>query len=372
MNEVLTDHAAMAQAIRLARRGLYTTQPNPRVGCVIIRDGRVVGQGFHVRAGEPHAEILALKQAGDEAENATVYVTLEPCSHTGRTPPCADALIAAKVERVVIAMMDPNPRVAGSGIERLRRAGIAVETGILQQQAEALNPGFIMRMREQRPWVRVKLAMSLDGRTAMASGESQWITGEAARYDVQKLRARSCAVLTGINTVVHDDPSMNVRLSAEALSAESEPVQPLRVVIDTDLRTPATAKIVHLPGKVVIFHHSEDKHKLSQLQIEGVYLHKIGLVDGWPDLREVMQVLVEYDVNECHVEAGSKLAGSLLQAELVDELVIYMAPHLMGTDALGLFELRGLEKMAQRIRLDVDDIRKIGDDWRITARPRTS
>lgn len=361
----------MALAIRLARRGLYTTQPNPRVGCVIIRDGQIVGQGFHIKAGEPHAEILALKQAGEEAEHATVYVTLEPCSHTGRTPPCADALIAAKVSRVIVAMKDPNPLVAGSGIKRLKQAGIIVETGMLQQQAEALNPGFITRMRERRPWVRVKLAMSLDGRTAMASGESQWITGEAARYDVQKLRARSCAVLTGINTVVHDDPSMNVRLGAEALSAESEPVQPLRVVIDTDLRTPPTAKIVHLPGKVALFHHSEDKYKLNQLQIEGVYLHKVRLVDGWPDLRDVMQVLVEYDVNECHVESGSKLAGSLLQAGLIDELVIYMAPHLMGANAFGLFELPGLEKMSQRIRLDITDIRKIGHDWRITAKPQS-
>ena len=364
------DYRFMARALQLAERGLYTTQPNPRVGCVIVREGRIVGEGFHRLAGEPHAEIHALRAAGDKAENATVYVTLEPCSHHGRTPPCADALISARVARVVVAMKDPNPQVAGAGIARLREAGIAVEIGLMRAQSEAINPGFIQRMRVGRPWVRVKLAMSLDGRTAMASGESQWITGEAARYDVQKLRARSSAILTGMNTVAHDDPSMNVRLNAAALGIDVEPLQPLRVVLDTNLRIPAAAKIVQHSGKIAVFYHREDAHKISQLQVEGVFLHKVGLHNDQLDLQQVMRILAdEYAVNECHVEAGAKLSGSLLQAGLVDEIVLYMAPHVMGADACGLFDLPGLKRMSERIQLDIREIRKIGEDFRITAKP---
>ena len=363
------DYTYMAIALRLARRGLYTTQPNPRVGCVIVQGDQVVGEGFHRRAGEPHAEINALKAAGDRARNATVYVTLEPCSHHGRTPPCSDALISAHVGRMVVAMKDPNPQVSGSGIARLREAGIQVDIGLMQAEAEAINPGFIKRMRMGRPWVRVKMAMSLDGRTAMASGESKWITSEAARFEVQKLRARSCAILTGMNTVAHDDPSMNVRLNAETLGIEVDPIQPLRVVLDTNLRTPAAAKIVQHAGKIAIFYHKENAHKKSQLQIEGVFLHKVGLQNGQLDLNQIMQVLGKYDVNECHVECGSKLAGSLLQAGLVDEMIIYMAPHIMGANACGLFQLPGLKKMSERIQIEIKDIRKVGEDWRITAAP---
>lgn len=363
------DHGFMAHALRLAKLGLYTTQPNPRVGCVIVQGDEIVGEGFHRRAGEPHAEVLALRQAGERAKNATVYVTLEPCSHHGRTPPCADALITAHVGRVIIAMQDPNSQVSGSGIARLREAGILVDVGLMHSEAEAINPGFIKRMRFGRPWVRVKMAMSLDGRTAMASGESQWITSEAARFDVQKLRARSCAVLTGMNTIAHDDPSMNVRLNSEMLGIDIEPIQPLRAVLDTKLRTPAAAKIVKLRGKIAIFYNKEDTHKKSQLQIEGVFLHKVGLQNGQLDLHQVLTILGGYEVNECHVEAGAKLSGSLLKAGLVDEIVIYMAPHIMGADACGLFVLPGLKKMSERIQMDIKEFRKVGDDWRITATP---
>jgi diaminohydroxyphosphoribosylaminopyrimidine deaminase/5-amino-6-(5-phosphoribosylamino)uracil reductase len=242
----------MAHAARLAARGIYSTHPNPNVGCVIVNEGVVVGTGWHQRAGGPHAEVYALREAGDKARGADVFLSLEPCSHKGRTPPCADALVNAGVKRVVVAMKDPNPLVAGRGLEILRAAGITVETGLLEAQAKALNPGFVSRMQQARPWIRVKLASSLDGRTAMASGESRWITGDAARRDVQRLRARSSAVVTGIGTVLADDPSMNVRLDATQLN-NIEPIrQPLRVVLDTQLRMPAQAKMLSLPGATLI------------------------------------------------------------------------------------------------------------------------
>lgn len=363
------DYRFMSHALQLAKRGLYTTQPNPRVGCVIVQGDQIVGEGFHRCAGEPHAEIHALKAAGEQAKNATAYVSLEPCSHHGRTPPCSDALISAHVGRVIVAMKDPNPQVSGSGIARLREAGIQVDIGLMQAEAETLNPGFIKRMRMGLPWVRVKMAMSLDGRTAMASGESKWITSEAARFDVQKFRARSSAILTGMNTVAHDDPSMNVRLNAETLGIKVDPIQPLRVVLDTSLRTPVAAKIVQHAGKIAIFYNKENSHKKSQLQIEGVFLHKVSLQNGQLDLNQIMQVLGQYEVNECHVECGAKLAGSLLKSGLVDEMIIYMAPHIMGADACGLFQLPGLKKMSERIQIDIKEIRKVGEDWRITSTP---
>ncbi len=356
----------MARAHRLAARGLYTTDPNPRVGCVIVRDDELVGEGFHIRAGGPHAEIHALQMAGDRARGATAYVTLEPCSHTGKTPPCADALIQAGVSRVVAAMQDPNPLVAGQGLARLRAAGVETAVGLQAGQTRALNPGFVKRMESGLPWVRVKLAMSLDGRTAMASGESQWITGEAARLDVQRMRARSSAILTGVGTVLEDDPSMNVRVDAAFLGAADAPVQPMHVILDSRLRTPVDARILRTGNRAIIFHAPGVERPPYPDHVETVAVDAGG--DGL-DLRTVLKALAGRQVNECHVEAGATLCGALLRAKLVDEIVIYMAPHLMGDAGRGLFHLPGLDDMASRIALKIADIRAVGDDWRIRATP---
>ncbi len=368
------DRRFMARAIRLARKGLYTTHPNPRVGCVLVKDGKIVGEGFHLRAGEPHAERLAIAAAGAEAKGATAYVTLEPCCHHGRTPPCTDGLIEAGVSRVVTAMQDPNPLVAGEGLERLRQAGIQVECGLLEQEAAALNPGFIKRMRQGLPHVRCKLAMSLDGRTAMASGESKWITDEAARLDVQRLRARSSAIVTGIGTVLADDPSLNVRLEPEELPELPPGVelgQPVRVVFDSHLRMPVDAKMLTLPGVTVIICCSErDPAKRSKLEAAGALVVRRPVGSECVELHSVFEYLASQEINEVLVEAGPVLAGSLLTEGLVDELVIYMAPHLMGDGGRGLFHLPGLEKMQDRIDLDITDVRSVGRDIRITARPK--
>ena len=357
------DAACMARALRLAERGLLTTAPNPRVGCVLVRDGEVVGEGWHERAGEPHAEINALQQAGPQAAGATAYVTLEPCCHHGRTPPCTDALLAAGVARVVAAMEDPNPRVAGRGLAALRDAGIDTVAGLLADVAERLNAGFVMRMRRGRPWVRCKLAMSLDGRTAMASGESRWITGAAARSDVQQLRARADAIMTGIGTVLADDPSLTVRIDGMDDGLQ----QPLRVILDSRLRTSPDARLLDLPGETLIVTGAVDADSEARLARSGVRVVALPLQDGQLDLPAVLQYLGTLQINEVHLEAGATLCGALLQAGLIDELVIYMAPHLMGDAARGLFTLPGLEQMAQRIRLSVADIRAVGDDWRISA-----
>ncbi len=353
------DHAFMQRALRLAQKGLYSTDPNPRVGCVLVKDGNIVGEGWHKKAGEAHAEVLALRQAGNDAKAATAYVTLEPCSHTGKTPPCAEALVQAEVSRVVVAMQDPNPLVAGQGLRRLQDSGIEVKSGLMETQARALNPGFIKRMETGLPYVRVKMAMSLDGRTAMASGESQWITGEAARQDVQLLRARSSAILTGIGTVLSDDPSMNVRLSAQELNVD-EVRQPLRVVLDSGLRFPAKAKIAEVEGDVLIMTTSRnDVDNAVQLAEK----------NGHVDLNAALNYLAEQEINEIHVEAGAILSGAFLQQQLVDEIVVYMAPHIMGDEARGLFALPGLSKMKDRISLDIQDVRMLGKDLRITAKP---
>ena len=354
----------MARALQLAERGLYSTDPNPRVGCVLVRDGVVVGEGWHERAGGPHAEINALQQAGAQAAGATAYVTLEPCSHHGRTPPCSTALIAAGVARVVAAMQDPNPRVAGSGLQALQQAGIDTASGVLGAAAEALNPGFVKRMRTGLPWVRCKLAMSLDGRTAMASGESQWITGPDARRDVHRLRARASAILTGIDTVLADDPALTVRLEEPA---ETSVRQPLRDVLDSRLRMPAAARLLGLPGETLLLTGVTQLEQHARLARAGVTLATLPLQAGRLDLAAVLRHLGELELNEIHVEAGATLCGALLRAGLLDELVVYMAPHLMGDAARGLFSLPGLEHMAQRLNLRVTDIRAVGDDWRITS-----
>ncbi|QFY88373.1 bifunctional diaminohydroxyphosphoribosylaminopyrimidine deaminase/5-amino-6-(5-phosphoribosylamino)uracil reductase RibD [Magnetovirga frankeli] len=361
----------MARAIRLAELGLYTTDPNPRVGCVLVRDGQVVGEGFHRRAGEPHAERLALAQAGEWARGATAYVSLEPCSHFGRTPPCADGLIEAGVARVVAAMQDPNPLVAGQGLERLRQAGIQVESGLLEGQARALNPGFNKRMQQGLPWVRCKLAMSLDGRTAMASGESQWITGPEARQDVQRWRARSSAILTGSGTLLADDPSLNVRLSNEQLHqlGPDYPVrQPLRVLLDSHLRTPTSARLLGLPGETLILYAdastSQAQAQAEALRRAGAVVRQVATSAQGLDLEQSLRLLAQRGINEIWVEAGATLSGALLQAGLVDELILYMAPKLMGDAARGLLHLPGLERMAQCIPLEYADIRRVGRDLR--------
>lgn len=360
----IADYKYLAHALQLAERGLFTTDPNPRVGCVLVRDGVIVGEGWHERAGEPHAEVLALRAAGEQARGATAYVTLEPCSHHGRTPPCADALIAAGVTEVVVAMQDPNPQVAGGGLAKLNAAGIQTRKGVLAVQAEALNPGFISRMRHGRPYVRCKLAMSLDGRTAMASGESKWITGAEARADVQRLRARSSAIMTGIGTVLADDPSLNVRIDDVDAAR-----QPLRVVLDHELRMPPTARMLKLTGKTLIFAVSEAEPPREALLAAGAEIVLLEPHDGRLLLKDVLKVLAVREINEVLVEAGATLSGALLAAGLIDELLIYMAPHLMGDGARGLFHLPGILAMDQKLALDVQDIRKVGNDWRITAVP---
>lgn len=369
------DAAWMARALRLAERGLYTTDPNPRVGCVIVRDGDVVGEGWHRKAGEPHAERVALAAAGQRARGATVYVTLEPCAHQGRTPPCADALIEAGVGRVVAAMRDPNPLVAGQGLAMLDAAGIDTVVGVGEADAEALNPGFLQRMRHDRPYVRCKLAMSLDGRTAMASGDSKWITGDQARRDVQRLRARSSAIVTGINTVLHDDPSMNVRLAAHDLhgvDADAYLRQPLRVVLDTRLRMPPRARMLELPGQtLIVCGEAASAEIASELEQAGAEIVRLPQLGGRIDLARVLSALAERHVNEVLIESGPTLAGAALQASVVDELIVYQAAHLMGQAARALVELPGLERMDQRIALRFVDARRVGDDLRLTLCPQS-
>lgn len=362
------DHHYMSLALRLAKQGKYTTQPNPRVGCVIVKNNKVIGEGFHQRAGEAHAEIHALKMAGSEAKDATAYVTLEPCSHTGRTPPCASALIKANVARVITAMQDPNPLVAGSGLQMLNNAGISTASGLLEQQARRLNAGFVKRMEHGLPFVRAKLAMSLDGRTAMASGESMWITGSAARQDVQQLRAQADAILTAKGTVLMDNPSLNVRLSAEELAIQGDVRQPIRIILDSDLSTPINAKLFSHSGEIWIFTNSQDSDKARALEAVGAKVLNMQQQGRLP-LKAVLHTLAKQEINEIHVEAGATLCGALLEDGLVDEIVVYMAPHIMGNTARGLFDLPQLSRMQDRIAITIQDIRAVGDDWRITAIP---
>jgi diaminohydroxyphosphoribosylaminopyrimidine deaminase/5-amino-6-(5-phosphoribosylamino)uracil reductase len=362
MNFTAADARHMARALVLARRGLYTTDPNPRVGCVIVRNDQVVGEGWHARAGEPHAEIHALRAAGDRARGADVYLTLEPCRHHGKTPPCVDALIRAEVGRVIAAMRDPNPQVDGGGFAELERAGIGWAVGLLEEQARALNPGFIHRMARGRPFVRVKLAASLDGRTALASGESRWITGEASRADVQHLRARSSAILTGVGTVLADDPALTVR-------AIDIGRQPVRVVLDSKLRMSPEAQMLRLPGKTWVLTAAAKPQARHALEQAGAEVIPLPDGAGRIDLDGALRLLAQRKVNEVLVEAGPILCGSLLEACLVDEIVLYLAPHLLGDRARGLFHLPAIARMSDRIALDVADIRVVGHDWRITATP---
>ena len=364
----------MAHALRLAERGLCTTRPNPRVGCVIAQGERVVGTGWHRRAGGPHAEVFALREAGEAARGATAYVTLEPCAHFGRTPPCADALAAAGVARVVIAADDPFPQVAGNGIAKLRAAGIAVERGLLREPARELNIGFFSRVERGRPWVRVKLAMSLDGRTALAGGESKWITGEAARADVQRWRARSSAILTGSGTVLADNPHLTVRLPRRAGPAGSGDgtadvaavAPPLRVVLDRQLRTPAGSHVVDADAPTLLL---QGAGAPVPSHLEAVDRVSLPAAAGGLDLRAALAELARREVNELHVEAGPTLCGALLAAGLVDELLLYVAPVLLGDQARPLLQLPALATMAERWRLRTLDRRALGDDWRLRLRP---
>lgn len=362
MTFTVDDARYMARAIELAEHGLYTTDPNPRVGCVVVKDGTIVGEGWHVRAGEAHAEVLALRAAGERARGADVYVTLEPCNHFGRTPPCTEALLQAGVRCVTAAMRDPNPLVDGKGFDRLAEAKIEFRSGLLQAQAEALNPGFISRMSRRRPYVRLKIAASLDGRTAMANGESRWITGEASRTDVQRLRARSSAVLTGIGTVLADDPALTVR-------AFDIGRQPSRVIVDSRLQIPVTAQTLRLLGRTIIATSTIDEPKLRGLTAAGAEILHLPQAGGWVDLPGLMQALAERNINEVLVEAGAILSGALLEQELVDEIIVYVAPTFLGDDARGMFRLPALKSLQHRVRLQLVDTRVIGDDWRVTAKP---
>lgn len=354
------DSQWMARALELAGRGLYGTSPNPRVGCVLVRDGAMVGEGWHARAGEPHAEVHALRMAGNRAHGATAYVTLEPCSHHGRTPPCADALIAAGVGRVVAAMQDPNPLVAGQGLEKLRHAGIKVEFGLMEGAARELNIGFHARMTRGSPWVRSKIAASLDGRTALNNGISKWITGEAARQDVQHWRARSCVVLTGIGTVLADDPQLNVR-------SLDTPRQPLRAVVDTTLRLPPGARLLQERG-VLVYTAAEDTARATLLEQAGAQVVVLPGADGQVDLRAVLRDLAARGSNEVLVEAGGKLNGRLLQQGLVDELLLYLAPQLLGDMGRGMAGLGELTRLEQRVELEWRDLRHVGRDLRVLAK----
>lgn len=355
------DYGFMAHALRLAERGLYTTTPNPRVGCVLAVDGRVIGEGWHERAGEAHAEIAALKAAGTRAAGATAYVSLEPCNHHGRTSPCTDALIAAKVARVVAAMRDPNPQVSGKGIAKLLAAGITAQVGVLESEARELNIGFVSRMTRARPWLRIKIAASLDGRTALNNGVSQWVTGADARRDGHHWRARSCAVMTGIGTLKDDDPRLTVR---DVHTSR----QPLRIVVDSRLRITPQAKLLD-GGAVLVATATQDAAKARALEAKGAAVVVLPNPEGKVDLLRLTQHLAGRGINEVLVEAGLNLNSALLRAGVVDELLLYIAPHLLGDAARGMFDLGELDDMKRRVQLDVQQMRMIGPDLRILARP---
>jgi diaminohydroxyphosphoribosylaminopyrimidine deaminase/5-amino-6-(5-phosphoribosylamino)uracil reductase len=354
----IIDVQFMSKAIKLAENGLYTTDPNPHVGCVLVKNGVVIAEGWTQRAGFAHAEVDALSKTQD-ASGATAYVSLEPCSHHGRTAPCCDALIAAGIRRVVTAMQDPNPLVAGRGLQKLREAGIEVVCGVLEQEASLLNRGFFKRMIQGLPWIRSKLAMSLDGRTAMASGESQWITSPEARQDVQRFRAESSAILTGVNTVLYDDPHLNARV-------EFDLVQPVKVVLDSNLRMPLTAKMLQDPTEVWIMTCCEDAESQQRLRDVGCKVFQVQAVNGRPDLVAVFRVLAELHINTVWVEAGATLNGALLESGLVDEWIIYMASCILGHQGKGLFYLPEVNCMQDKRMLKFMDSRKVGADIRLS------
>ncbi len=354
------DHELMGQALELAGRGLYTTTPNPRVGCVVVAGGMIIGTGWHEKAGMPHAEALALRAAGARAHGATLYVNLEPCSHHGRTPPCVDAIIAAGVKRVVAAIGDPNPKVAGTGFSKLRAAGIEVEHGLKEDEACELNVGFFARMTRGRPWMRMKIAASLDGRTALANGRSRWITGEAARADGHRWRARACAVLTGFGTVRDDDPRLDVR-------GVDTPRQPLKIVVDSKFETSPSARLLK-DGRTLVAGAVNDKKRIAALEAAGAEVVIIPNERGKVELYKLMEELARRELNEIHLEAGTRLNGSLLQAGVVDELLVYLAPRIIGDSGRGMFHLPELTELSQTTALEIRGVERIGADLRILAR----
>lgn len=356
----------MSLALRLAEQGLYTTQPNPRVGCVIVKEGQVIGRGAHLKAGEPHAEVFALREAGEVARGADAYVTLEPCNHHGRTPPCVDALIKAGVKRVVIAMQDPNPLVSGRGQNALLQAGIEVEVGLMEKEAIALNPGFVSVMTQGRPFVRSKIAASMDGKTALSNGQSQWITGAGARQDVQHWRAQVSAIMTGIGTVLADNPSMTVRL--EGVSR-----QPLRIIVDSQLQTPLHCKMLsseRLEQCPLLIAYASDPQKIAeQLIAKGAQLLQLPNVQGRVDLNALLQALAQRNITEVLLEAGQGLNGAMQQANLIDEFIFYYAPKLMGSAGHNMLAMDAFTAMSQAIDLQLLDVRQVGQDIRVRAKP---
>jgi len=356
------DHYFMGRAMALARKGLYSTHPNPRIGCVVVRDGSVVGEGWHAEAGQPHAEVLALREAGEAARGASVYVNLEPCCHQGRTPPCTGFLIDAGVKRVIAALEDPNPQVAGGGIETLRGAGIDVDVGVMRGESERLNRGFLHRIRLGRPWVTIKIAASMDGRTAMRSGESRWITGESARRDVHHWRARSSAVMTGSGTIRADDPELTVRHVDSGR-------QPLRVVVDSRFSTPAGSRVLQQPGNTLVA-TANDEYEFTDKFAAGVEVVYLPGSDGKVDLAGLMEDLAKREVNELLVEAGPTLAGAMLKAGLADEVLLYLAPRFLGNEARGMFDLPGVEHLSECTGLDTLDVRQFGPDLRVLLSAR--
>ena len=354
----------MSHALELAGKGRYTTHPNPRVGCVITRNGKVLGTGWHRQAGSPHAEINALNDASCDLRGATAYVSLEPCSHHGRTPPCTEAIIRSGISRVVIAAPDPNPQVSGAGIKALREAGISVDTGLLAEPANDLNKGFNSRMMRARPYVRCKSAVSIDGKTALAGGASRWITGAAARQDVQELRAASSAVMTGINTVLADDPRLNVR------AVDTAGRQPLRIVLDRSLRFPASAKMLGEEGITILFTRNADERMHAVLEQAGACIRFVdGDEDGFLD-SVVGELALTYEVNDLLVEAGAKLSGAMLERGLLDELVVYQAPVILGAGAVDMMDTAAVTDMNNRYELDLVNFRRFDEDWRFVFKPR--
>ncbi len=356
---IKTDLEFMTRALQLAEHGRFTTDPNPRVGCVLVKNGHIIGEGFHEKAGLAHAEINALKSAIEDTNGATAYVTLEPCSHHGKTPPCCDALIFAGIKRLVVAMTDPNPLVAGRGLERCKVAGIEVICNVLREDAEKLNRGFISRMTKNRPFIRSKMAMSLDGRTALANGESKWITSPEARADVQCFRAKSSAILTGIETVLADNPSLNARVGFHV-------EQPIRVVLDSTLKMPLNSNMANLDGRTLILTCSSDSQKYATLKNVGFEIYVLPELNGRLDLNAVMSFLAQHEINNVFVEAGATLNGALLEAELVDEWLIYIAPCILGDKGRGVFALPELQSMTEKKAFKWLDVRHIGQDLRLT------
>jgi diaminohydroxyphosphoribosylaminopyrimidine deaminase/5-amino-6-(5-phosphoribosylamino)uracil reductase len=363
-----SDYAMMARALRLAERGAFTTKPNPMVGCVLAKDGVVVGEGWHHRAGGPHAEVFALEAAGENARGATAYVTLEPCSHVGRTGPCADALIAAGVVRVVAAMRDPNPLVHGAGFDRLQAAGISVQSGLMEPLARQLNRAYLSRIERGRPWLRIKLAISIDGRSALKSGDSKWISGEASRQDVQRWRARSGAILTGAGTVLIDDPLLTVRLPADAPDYEREFVPPVRVVLDPGLATVARGHVREGDAPTLYIHAADARMPRG---IDAAHAH-VPVQAGLFDLEAVLGLLAARDINEVQVEAGATLAGAFLAAGLVDEILLYVAPVILGDNARPMFEGLPIDTMAERLSMSIVETRRIGEDVRLLLQPKST